>query len=308
MSKGKRGPSPSLRAQWLGQYLRDLRQQNDLTLERAAQYLQRDSSMLARYERAEYPIRRGDVLALMTLYGVADQALRHALIQLAEDIWRKGWWEPYAEDMGRELIDHPWLESRASHIYTYAPMIIPGLLQTRSYAETMIRNASGVGASEHQVGRWINLRMERQRVLDGRDPTRLSVIVEEWVLRRPIGSIEVVCDQLDSMLEASSRLAVELRVMSSDCGEHAGHLGRFELFDMPDPYPTVACVETLAGSLYVEAPQVQRFSQAYDELLEAALDPEESIRTISAIAEEYRNGTHDHRFTAKGRGVAQKLS
>ncbi|MGH3808057.1 MAG: hypothetical protein ACRDRU_15815, partial [Pseudonocardiaceae bacterium] len=63
----KRKPGPTLRAQWLGQQLRALR------------------------ETAEYPIRRGDVLALLDLYSVSAARTRDGLLQLSDDVWRKGW-------------------------------------------------------------------------------------------------------------------------------------------------------------------------------------------------------------------------
>lgn len=285
-NRGKRGPEPSLRSQWLGQYLRDLRNENDMTLEDAAAFLQRDASMLSRYEKAEYPIRRGDVLALITLYGVSDEDLRNGLLQLADDIWRKGWWDPYAEDFGKTFIDHPWLESRATEIRIYHSMFVPGLLQTEDYATAMIRNADQAHADEQQIERWVELRMKRQQVLSRDEPLRLSAVIEEWVLRRPIGNTETARGQLRHLVEVAQRPTIDVRVMPADHGPHAGHLGSFELFHMPVPYPEVAYVESLAGALYVEQPNVERFAQAYDGLYQGALSPEKSVELISAIAEE----------------------
>lgn len=286
MPKGKRGPEPSLRSQWLGQHLRQLRDQNELTLEQAGEYLQRDGSMLARYEKAEYPIRRGDVLALITLYGVSDATVRDGLIQLAEDIWKKGWWEPYAEDLGKAFVNHPWLESRATRIRTYHAMFVPGLVQTRDYAEVMIRNADKARSDEEQIARWLELRMERQQVLTKIDPLQLSIVLEEWVLRRPIGNRKVAKDQLKHLIEVSATSAVDLRILPIDHGAHAGHTGTFELFEMPEPYPEVAYVENLAGAIYVEQPNVERFCQAYDDLHGNALSPTKSAALIKAIAED----------------------
>lgn len=282
----RRGPEPSLRSQWLGQYLRDLRNENDMTLDEAAAFLQKDSSMLSRYEKAEYPIRRGDVVALMSLYGVSDEDLRNGLMQLAEDIWKKGWWDPYAADVDKTFIDHPWLESRATEIRTYAPMIVPGLLQTPAYADVLVRNADRSDADEKQFARWVDLRMKRQQVLERENPLKFSVVIEEWALRRVIGSREISRDQLQHLLGRLELPTIEVRVMPSDHGAHAGHLGSFELFEMFVPYPEVAYVETLAGTIYVERPNVERFTQAYDDLHKDALSPEKSAELISAIAEE----------------------
>nr|WP_244236244.1 helix-turn-helix transcriptional regulator [Micromonospora inaquosa] len=78
----------TLRAQWLGQQMRQLREQRGITLKQAAEFLERDFSSIARWERAEWPFRRGVVVSLLDLYGEHDGRERNRFIQLAEDAWR----------------------------------------------------------------------------------------------------------------------------------------------------------------------------------------------------------------------------
>lgn len=84
---------PTLRAQWLGQQLRELREQGDFTLREAADYLERDPSTLGRFEAGEHAIRRADLVALLDFYPVPDTRTRDNLLALREEVWRKGWWE-----------------------------------------------------------------------------------------------------------------------------------------------------------------------------------------------------------------------
>jgi hypothetical protein len=70
--------------------LRALRESAGMTLRQAGEYLQRDPSMVSRFETAEYPIRRGDVLALLDLYRVSEERTHDGLLQLSDDVWRKG--------------------------------------------------------------------------------------------------------------------------------------------------------------------------------------------------------------------------
>ncbi|MGI9000413.1 MAG: helix-turn-helix domain-containing protein [Pseudonocardia sp.] len=107
----KKKPGPTLQAQWLGQQLRALRASTEMTLRQAGEYLQRDPSMVSRFETAEYPIRRGDVLALLDLYNVSEERTRDGLLRLSDDVWRKGWWDGYANTVDRQYIDLPWLEA-----------------------------------------------------------------------------------------------------------------------------------------------------------------------------------------------------
>ncbi len=283
----KRKPGSTLRAQWLGQQLRALRESTGMTLRQAGEYLQRDPSMVSRFETAEYPIRRGDVLALLDLYGVSEERTREGLLQLSDDVWRKGWWDAYANTVDRRYIDMLWLDSRAERLRTYGAMLLPGLLQTREYAEILIRNVATADTPEEQIEKGIELRMTRQQMLGGDAPVDFAAVVDESVLRRVIGGPGVLRGQLTKLLEATERPNVEVRVLPLRRGAHAGLDGAFWLYEMPDPYPDVAYVDTLAGAVYVEEDAaVDRFRQAYAQLSAIALGGEESAALIAAAAKE----------------------
>ncbi|MGH3902210.1 MAG: helix-turn-helix domain-containing protein, partial [Pseudonocardiaceae bacterium] len=258
-----------------------------MTLRQAGDYLQRDPSMVSRFETAEYPIRRGDVLALLDLYGVSEERTRDGLLQLSDDVWRKGWWDSYVNTVDRKFIDLPWLEARADRLRDYEAMLVPGLLQTREYAETLIRTAAAADTPEEQIGRMIELRMTRQQVLDGETPVSFAAVVDESVLRRVIGGPKVMRKQLTTLLDVVERPNVEVRVLPLRRGAHAGLDGSFLLYEMPDPYPDVAYVDNLAGAVYVEEDAaVDRFRQAYDQLSAMALAGKESAALIAVAAKE----------------------
>jgi transcriptional regulator with XRE-family HTH domain len=278
---------PTLRAQWLGQQLKELREQAGLTLRQAAEFLERDPSTVSRFESAEYPIRRADLLALLDLYTVSDSRRRDGLLTLREEVWRKGWWDGYADDVDRRLIDYVWLESRARVIHAFDNTLLPGLLQTRDYAAAVV-SAADFDARPEQIERWIDLRMERQGVLIGATPPRLVSVIDEGVLRREVGGPNVLNAQLRHLAECGQRPNVEIWVLPFAAGAHASPTGAFRILTLPEPYPDVAYAETLTGSVYVEAPHVERFAQAYARLREAALSPEESTELISALVEEPR--------------------
>ena len=93
--------------------------------------------------------------------------------------------------------------------------------------------------------------------------------------------------QLEHLLDVGRRRHVALRVLPASVGAHAGLEGAFKVFEMPRPYPAVAYMENLGGKLYVEAPNTDRFVQAYDRLRRAALAAAESAAVIARIAEEF---------------------
>ncbi|MEV7011030.1 helix-turn-helix transcriptional regulator [Streptosporangium sp. NPDC051022] len=279
--KVKRGPT--LRAQWLGKYLKEYREAAGLTLRQSGDYLQRDAGTISRVESGIIPARVADVLALLNLYGVDDRKVRDGLEQLSRDIWRKGWWDGYAADSLGGMLDHAWLETRAEGIRSYAVMLVPGLLQTRDYASAVI-TASGMGVPADQIERWVEFRMTRQRVLDTEAAPRLRVILDEAVLHRMIGGPEVMRVQLEHLSEAITRPNVTLQVLPFTAGAHASLEGSFMIFDMLEPYSDVTCVETRGGAVYTEAEGVENFARAYDSIHNAALTPDESATVIrSAI-------------------------
>jgi len=276
--------APTLRAQLLGKQLRELRESAKLTLKQAGDYLQREPGTMSRMESGIIPIRAADVMALLNLYGVEDQNLRDGLERLSRDIWRKGWWDGYDSDSMGVMIDYAWIEARAEEIGSYDAMVVPGLLQTREYAEATIRGADR-DASDEAIKRWIEFRMNRQHILDQEKPPRVTTILDESVLERMIGGPDVMRAQLRKIVELSEHPAITVQVLPLRAASHASPEGPFTLFTMPDPYLKLAHVDMRGGAIYVESPKVENFARIYTHLREAALTPEESVALISSKAE-----------------------
>lgn len=275
----------TLRAQWLGQELRRLREAQGLKLKDVAEYLQRTSGTVSRFESGVYPVRRPAVEALLDLFKVRDAERRRVLLDLADEVWRTDWWDGYSGDVAGGLIDFVWLESRSSAIQTYDVMSINGLLQTADYARAIIRGEDS-DLSDGKVQRMAELRLMRHAVLEREKPLHVSMIVDEAALRRVIGSPGVHAGQLRSLVEQAKRPAVEIRVLPFSVGAHAAQTGPFSIFTLADPYPEAVFVEGAAGAVYLEPPKTARFVTKYHQLWTKALDTRKSIAMIEAIAEE----------------------
>jgi transcriptional regulator with XRE-family HTH domain len=276
-------PRPTLRAQWLGQSLRELRDANGMTLARAADFLQRNASTVSRFESGEYPIRRPDLMALLDLYGVSDRRKREGLLRLSEEVWQKGWWDSY-EELERPFGDYIWLESRATTIRCFDTTFIPGLLQTRLYADAVI-TVIDQGAGCAQIARWVQIRMDRQAVLQRKPPPRLTAIIDESGLRRMIGGPAVMDHQLTHLLACAELPHVEIRVLPATVGVPPSP-SSFHIFTIAEPDLDIGLAETLGGAVYVEPPDSARFVRVYARLLDSALGPAESAKLIRAIGED----------------------
>lgn len=279
-----KNPAISLRSRWLSERLKQARQRAKYSLTDAGEYLQMDHTTLSRFEKGTHRIRRSYVKDLLDFYGVSDQRERDFLLRLSEDTWRKDWTDMDALDLPIEFIDYTWLESKSERICIFEPLLIHGLLQTPSYVEALTKYEQGEDVTRAEITRVIDVRKARQRILVGESPTRLSIIFEEPAIRRPIGGVTTLKEQLQYLLDVAQQEHIEVRVLPTSTKTDPGHRGPFTIFEMPDPYPEIAYVENLAGRIFIEdESKVDRFRNTYDEIHRLALGPRKSLHLIEDV-------------------------
>ena len=278
--------SSTLRAQWLGQQLREMRESAKLTLQNIADYIHRNPSTVSRLESGIFPARVPEVLTYLDICGVDDPKRRADLKQMAQVVWQKGWWDGFSVDVAGTLIDWVWLESRAAEIYSFQVAVVPGLLQTRDYAETVIRTAEPE-ASEEQIDRFIELRMARQQRLTDDDPVEVRAVIDEAALRRPVGGADVMAAQLSRLISLGNRSNVTILVLPTSVGAHASPDGGFDVFRMRHPYPVAGCVGTAGGNLIVEDQAAEKLMRTYDRLCGMALPAQASLAFLSDLAKHW---------------------
>lgn len=144
-------------------------------------------------------------------------------------------WETLQRDSGGYaswFSDYVNVEADASEIHEYQPLVIPGLLQTAEYARAQIRIGKPRSTTE-EVEQRVGGRMKRQKLLEAEDGPLVSAIVEEHVLRRPIGGLDTLRGQLSHLLEASHSPRVTLQAVSMGSDVHYGMDGAFILIKVP---------------------------------------------------------------------------
>ncbi|MFB9249399.1 helix-turn-helix domain-containing protein [Sphaerisporangium melleum] len=273
----------TLRAQWLGRHLRELREISGLTLKEVGGFIQRDVGTVSRIEAGIYPARTPDVLAMLDLYGVTEARRRDGLLKLAGEVWQSGWWDGYTEDLSKVMVDYAWVESRARRISSFDALVIPGLLQTRAYMEAV--QTAIVDSSPNQITSGIRFRLTRQQILTAPEPPFIEAILDESLLRRSPGGHTVLQAQLEHLLVLAEQSHIEIRVLPFSSGAHASPEGAFRIFEMPEPYPEVAYMDTPAGGIYVESAEVGRFMLKLEHIREATLEPLEARKFIREIAD-----------------------
>jgi transcriptional regulator with XRE-family HTH domain len=275
--------SPTVSRRRLGGELRKLREAAGLTIEYVAETLECSSSKISRIENAQVKAAPRDVRDLLEIYGIVGQQ-RDELLRMARDARQTVWWQRY-----RDLPSVPLtgLETAASSIRTYLPLLVPGLLQTEDYARAVLR-AILFDLPTEEIELRLELRMARQSLLTGDDPPALWVVLDEAVLRRQIGGREVMHAQVERLVDAAALANVTLQVLPYSAGQHAGLDGEFTVISFADRNDTdVVYIEHTTSDLYLEDDDsIQRYSLMFDHLRAAALSPPNSLKFLVQVAEQ----------------------
>lgn len=273
-----RGHSPTVRRRRLAAELRRLRDRSQLTIDDVAAKLKCSASKISRIETGHTGASPKDVRELLRLYGVPDDELE-ALVQLAREASRKGWWHAYQEVFTGAFVG---LEAEASSLRAYQALLVPGLLQTEDYMRAVIR-AARPDATPAQVEKRVQARLARQELLIEVDPPRYWTVIDEAVLCRSVGGDAVMADQLRALTVRATLPHVAIQVLPFSAGAHAGMEGPFLILSFPDQAdPDVVYVDNTTAGIYLEEPaEILRYTLMFDHLRAAALSPDDSLAVIA---------------------------
>ncbi|MGW5401967.1 helix-turn-helix domain-containing protein [Streptomyces sp. NPDC003952] len=277
--------NPTVRRRRLGAELRRLRLARGLTSTQVAEQLLISQPKISLLENGRRAIKSRDVRDLCGLYGVTDQQVIDALMRMATESNRQGWWVacgevPYAVYIG--------LETEASSIRSYEPLVIPGLLQTPAYARAVIEETIPLATAE-QIATRLEVRLRRQhRAHHPARPFRLWVVLDESALRRVVGSPEIMREQLEFLNHLGAQPHITVQVLPHSVGAHPGVSGQFSILHFSDaPGPGTVYLERFTSDLYLEnRSDVQHYSVMYDHLQAQALNPDSTRHFITRATEE----------------------
>ena len=280
--------SPTVRRRRLAAELRSLRELKGRSGESVAHALRWSPSKISRYERAKTGLRPREVERLLDYYGVTG-AHRQMLLALAQDASQKGWWEEHADTIPEDYQQFIGLEHEATSIAIWHVDVVAGLLQSEIYARHVIDSYDRVEpVAPSQVSRLVRVRMRRQQVLD-RPGLKISVVLDESVLLRRIGSDLVMYEQLQRLARECERPNLALQILPLD-GEHTVIGESFVLFgfeaDGDAVLQDVVSTEQMRSGFIIEGERETHLHRvAFRTLTEAALSPAESRQLILATAE-----------------------
>lgn len=276
-------PSPTLLRRQLGAELRRLRESARKTAAEVATELGWSESKVSRIETANSSIRNTDLTKLFDLYNTAEND-RARITALVAQSRQRAWWEAYGDALLGPYETYIGFESEAASIFTFDPIVLHGLLQTVEYANAIVQSVSS-GERADVVSQRVSVRMARQTVLTREPPPTLWSIIDESVLRRPVGGTAVMRRQLMRLLEVGDQSKVTLQVLPLSVGAHRGVDGSFSVLEFSGPHeqPLVYC-DGMTGGVFRNRPEeIRRYLMSFEALRSAAMDHNASLTIIQEI-------------------------
>ena len=183
------------------------------------------------------------------------------------------------------FVDWPRKEAMARSLRTFELVAVPGLLQTEGYARAVLRTQ--VMATEDQVEDMVRARLERQSILARERPPMFWVILDEGVLRRPVGGAEVMAGQLGRLAEAARQPNVVLQVIPLAVGAHQGMSGNFVIADFAEGPPAVYLDTAARGQIIEDSDDIAVVTVMWETLKAEALSRSASQELIKEVAKSW---------------------
>lgn len=281
------GESPAVARRRVRLALRAAREERGLTQGDVAKALDWSLSKIQRIESGEVSISTTDLRAILAFLQITEQGTVDQLMDDARTSRRQRWFtdpklRKFLTAGTRQLLQ---FESEASAIRSFAPTLVPGMLQTAEYARWAIRSIVEVLPPDEAEARH-EVRMKRRgQVVDRDDPPDYFLVLDESVLHREVGGAEVTAEQLYVLLEVSRMPSVRVRVIPFAQAATVALLGPFTILELGEDEDAVLYRETFDDDeINQNHDEIQHHRTIFDALWARSLGEEASQRLINARA------------------------
>jgi hypothetical protein len=263
----------------LSQRLADLRVHTGYTANHVCDILNWGRGKVGRFEANQWKRpEMSDVRDLLRIYEV-DGPERDEVEELAMKARARPWWRDFPEIFDGEF---PGFENDASTIHAFMPLILPGLLQTPAYIESLLRTGPRPPAWRRKA---LEARLRRQEILERSDPPEFSAVITEASLLYRWGTAADRREQILHLIDMGRRRKVELRVQRFQDGPPSGAHSMVNIFGFDGEEPSLVFVETDYMIEEVSKPEsVNGYVQSFDRACDGALDPTDTVAYLERLA------------------------
>ncbi|MEU6720409.1 helix-turn-helix transcriptional regulator [Nonomuraea sp. NPDC046802] len=248
-----------------GAELRRLREEKGITQEDIADYTHVSKSLVSQIENAKRTPQWTFTEQVEKLLNVQGEPLLRLmpLVVKSGPTWFRQW---------------PKVEATAHSLRTWQPLVVPGLLQTRSYARAILRGQPGI--TDERVDEATEARLARQTVFDRPEPPIYAAVIDEGVLTRPIGGAQVMREQLTHLLKTLTHPCITLQIVPMDAVPTIGLLGGFVIAQQPQGPDTVYLDSAADGEVTDREDRVRTVNVRFDAIRSYARPVNETADAI----------------------------
>ncbi|MFE1787615.1 helix-turn-helix domain-containing protein [Streptomyces sp. NPDC059525] len=278
--------NPTARQARLGAELRKLREAAGTTARQAAGLLSVDQAKISHIEAGRLGISEERIRRLATFYSCDDERLVDALCAISREHRGQYWFDEYRGILAPGFLDIAELEHHAIALRSMQSMTLPGLFQTENYARALFSGVTPkLPASEVEAR--VEHRMRRVALLDRHDPPPFDAIIHEAALRMRFGGRGVAREQLEHLLEMSTRPAVRVRVIPFTSEDFIEVTQPVLYARGVVPQLDTVQIDSAFGGRFLDADaELRKYRTLFEIAEKAALDPEGSRQIIHHIARE----------------------
>lgn len=280
-----RRPGPTLRRRKLIKELVAAREAADMSLRELAAEMDLQPSSVSKIENGLQGLTVRNIKAIGRITGLSKAKIDNLVLLAADDENYEDWLVEFRSTMPDWFELFPELEQDADQIWTYFAELVDGRLQTPAYAEAVAR-AGRPDISDEARRRSVELRMKRQAMLDRDDPPVLHVILNEAVVRRPVGGESVMHEQIQHLIALAKRPNITIQILPFSVGAHPSMKTSFILLRFPEGFDDMDCVylENFNGEVWQERPDhVANYTNVFTRQRSMALSSKKTVSLLTSL-------------------------
>jgi hypothetical protein len=246
-------------------------------------------SKVIRIETGAVGISTNDLKALLTLYRIRGSERTDELVELARASRQSSWWSKYRSDISPQYLQFIEYEEAASIVRSFEPLVVPGLLQTREYADAIIRRMADPGTPAGLIQTRTEIRLTRQHLLEQPSPPTLMCVIDEAPIRRLVFERNIAVGQMDRLISLAARPNISIEVVPFSAGLHSGLLESFLILEFPDPEDSdVLFLETSRDMIisHDEAGQISGYLEVFEQLRSISLGRDGTLSFLTDLAQQ----------------------
>ncbi|WP_330175185.1 helix-turn-helix transcriptional regulator [Streptomyces sp. NBC_01498] len=258
--------------------LREIRRDAGLSGEAVAASAGWYKSKVSRLENAVTPPSPEDIRAWCSACGVVDQAADLIAAARSADSMYLEWRRVQQSGLRQLQESYLPLYERTQVFRTYCANVVPGVLQTQSYATALLRSISEFHRTPNDVDKAVQARLDRSARVVREGNHRFVLVVEESVLRHRVGDADTMAGQLGYLLTAMTFPSVSLGVIPFSAERRMWMIETFSVYDEEQ-----AEAELLTARVNVTAPsEVRQYLKAFAEFTRLAVHGAEARSLITS--------------------------